>query len=87
MKLKGFVVDADRPESVTVLLWPTVMEEGLNAQVAPDSQERAMLSVKVEGPEAVMVNVVVVLPIIMILEGFATESEKPAIPVPVRETD
>ena len=63
------------------------MEEGLNEQVGPDSQEREMLPEKVLGPEAVRLNVVDVVPIRMTFEGLDTASEKPAIPVPLRETD
>ena len=85
-KLKGFVVDAERSETVSVLLCPRVMEEGLNEQVGPDSQEREMLPEKVLGPEAEMVNVVDVVPIRMTFEGLDTASENPDVPVPVRET-
>ncbi len=88
VKLRGFGVEAERLPTVKVLVWPGLMDVGLNAQVTPEvlTQEREMLLVKVLGAEAETVNFVVAVPIVILLDVYVAESEKTATPVPVRAT-
>ena len=87
MKLKGLVVVAERPVTVTVLLWPAIIDVGLKVQVAPEAQERVMLLLAKElGADALIVKVAVVVPITMFVALALAESVKTGFPIPVRET-
>ena len=55
VKLRGLVVEAESPDSVSVLDCPSKIEVGLKAQVAPAEHASVMLPVKLEGPEALTV--------------------------------
>lgn len=86
VKFIGLVVVAERPVTVTVLLWPAIIDVGLKVQVAPEAQERVMLLVKELGAEALTVKVAVVVPTKMVVALALAESVKTGFPVPVRET-
>ena len=77
---------AERPLTVTVLLWPGVIEAGSNAQVTPVEQESVMALVKELGPEAETAKVVEVVPICITLDRVLAASVKTAVPVPLSET-
>ena len=82
----GFELVAESPLTVSALDCPGLIEVGLNAHVAPDSQERVMALVKLLGAEVVTVKVVDAVPIRTVLEVLAAESEKTGAPLPVSET-
>jgi hypothetical protein len=84
--LRGLDVVAERPVTVRVLLWPGSIEVGVNVQLAPDPQARAMLLVNELGAVAVTVKVAVVVPITITVDLVLAESAKTGFPVPVRET-
>lgn len=86
MTLVGFELVPESPLTVAVLDWPGVTVAGLNEQVAPDSQERVMALVKLLGADAATVKVVDAVPIRIVAEVAAEESEKTAVPLPVSET-
>ena len=85
-KLNGLAVVAESPETVTVLLWPDMMEDGLNEQVAPPVHVRVMLPVNELGEEALITNVVDAVPIWRAAARLLAESEKTALPVPISVT-
>jgi hypothetical protein len=89
VKLRGFAIVAERLLTVSTLVLPGWMEVGLNVQAAPELivQVRAMPLVRLLGPAAPTVNVVVVLPTVTVDEvGPAGVTEKTATPVPVKAT-
>lgn len=85
-KLRGLAVVAVSPETVTVLLSPTVMEDGLKEQVAPLVHDRVMEPANELGDEALITKVVEVVPIWRAADRLLAESEKTAFPVPIRAT-
>jgi hypothetical protein len=86
LKLKGLAVDPERPLTVMVLLCPTVIDAGLKEQVAPLAHVKLILSVKPVGPEAEIMKVVELVPMVMVTELLSAESENTASPVPDRLT-
>lgn len=85
VKFNGLAVDAESPETVSVLLPPGAIDVGSKEQVAPE-QESEMLSVKPLGAAAEMVKVVDALAIRIVFEGLAVVSEKTGVPIPLRGT-
>lgn len=86
MKLNGFVVEAVRLLTVSVLLCPPKIDAGLNEQVAPAEQARVMLPVKLLGADAATDKTAELFPIKTVVVGPVEESEKTATPVPVKAT-
>ena len=86
VKFKGLAVVDDRLFTVSVLDCPARIELGLKLQVAPEVQERAMLLVNELGAEAVMLNVVEVVPIRMTFDRLLAERVNCGVPVPVSDT-
>jgi hypothetical protein len=86
LKLKGLAVDPERPLTVMVLLCPAVIDAGLKEQVAPLAHVKLILSVKPVGPEAEIIKVVELVPMVMVTELLSAESENTASPVPDRLT-
>lgn len=86
VKVRGFGVEAERLPTVKVLVWPGLMDVGLNVQVAPEvlAQASEILLVNEAGAEAATEKLVVAVPIVILLDAFVAESEKTATPVPVR---
>ena len=83
------MLDAESPESVKVLVLGMVVEfkaifAGLKEQVAPDAQDRAMMSVKVLGAERDIVKVVVVVPMGRDCVRVGEVRVKLGFPVPVK---
>ena len=70
VKSRGFELDAERPLTVKMLDWPTLIEAGLNEQVAPEEQPKLTFSTKLFGPDTCIVKVVDAPPI-RIVEEFA----------------
>jgi hypothetical protein len=86
LTVNGLVVLALSPLTVTVVLCPAVIDEGLKEQVAPEEQENVIFEVKLLAPTAVTVKVVEVVPIRILLVRLLAESVKRLVPVPLRET-
>jgi hypothetical protein len=87
VKVVGFELLAVKPVTVIALVSPVLMEEGLKEQVTPLEHEREMVESKLDGAEAPMVNVVLVVPITRLVETVEAESVNREPPLPVRETD
>jgi hypothetical protein len=83
---KGLGVVAERPLTVNVLLWPAVIEVGSKAQVAPEEQERVIVSTNELDAEAKIVKVTEVVPITTFVDRALVDSEKTALPIPERDT-
>jgi hypothetical protein len=86
VKFKGLAVVDERLFTVRVLDCPARIELGLKLQVAPEVQERAMLLVNELGAEAVMLNVVEVVPMRTTFDRLLAERENSGVPVPVSVT-
>jgi hypothetical protein len=87
VKVVGFELLAESFVTVTILVSPALMEEGLKEQVTLLEQAREMLELNVDGAEAPMVKVVDVVPITRLVEALEAESVKREPPLPVKETD
>ena len=85
-KLNGLGVEAERPLSVSVLLWPANIEVGLKEQVTAVGQDRPMLPEKPLTALALTVKVVEVDPMMVDTVGLLDDREKRASPVPERAT-
>lgn len=76
----------ERPLTVSSLVWPAVIEVGLKLHVAPLLHERLMVPRNELGAEAPIVNVVELVPMRSRVDRALVESEKTALPVPLRGT-
>lgn len=84
--LRGLEVVALSPLTVSVLVWPAVIEAESKEQVTPAEQARVMLSVNELGAEAETVKVVEAVPMVRTVDRGLEEREKTALPVPWRST-
>ena len=86
-KLSGLAVEAESPETVTVLLSPAVMVAVLNAHFSPPVHDKVIMPVNELGEEALITNVVEVVPTWREVDRLLAESEKTAFPVPISVAD
>lgn len=84
-KFKGLALAAESPVTVTVLLCPAVIDEGLKEQLA-GAQESVMLLMKELGAVADTVKVADVVPMTITVDRVPAEREKTGFPVPLSLT-
>ncbi len=80
-KFKGLALVAESPVTVTVLLCPAVIDDGLKEQLAW-TQESVMLLMKELGAVADTVKVADVVPMTITVDRVLAEREKTGFPVP-----
>ncbi len=81
----GKVVELERPDTVTVVLWPGVIWVGLNVHVTVLEQLKVMLPLKAESTAAALtVRLTESVPIKGMVEGPLDDREKSGRAVPVR---
>jgi hypothetical protein len=85
VKFKGFGVFAESDFTVSVLVWPALIEVGLNVHFAPPpiaEQDREMEEVNELGAAAEMVNVVEAVPMSKTDDVALAERENCGVPLP-----